>query len=156
MAALSDLSNLEAEEKEGILFDSLDDSFRLQEQAKLSTWIAAIVTKENCTIHTLQYVFCNDDYLHELNVAYLDHDTLTDVITFPYALPPEVHGDVFISLERVRENASDLNTSFEEELHRVIIHGALHLCGYQDKADADITLMRNKEDEALQMLHEMA
>lgn len=156
MAAFSDLPNLEAEEKEGILFDSLDDNFRLQEQAKLSAWIEAVVAKEDCTIHTLQYVFCDDDYLHELNVAYLDHDTLTDVITFPYALPPEVHGDVFISLERVKENALELNISFEEELHRVMIHGALHLCGYQDKADADTALMRIKEDEALQMLHEMA
>ncbi len=156
MAALSNLPNLEAEEKEGILFDSLDDSFRLQDQVKISAWIATIVAKEHCTIHTLQYVFCNDEYLHELNVAYLDHDTLTDIITFPYALPPEVHGDVFISLERVRENASDLNTSFEEELHRVIIHGVLHLCGYQDKVEVDATIMRNKEDEALQILHEMA
>ena len=97
----------------------------------------------------LQYVFCDDAYLHTLNVEHLDHDTLTDIITFPYGEPPQVWGDVFISVDRVRENARELDVDFAEELRRVLIHGVLHLLGFGDKTEAEAQAMRGWEDEAL-------
>lgn len=81
-------------------------------------------------LHLLNFIFCSDDYLLRLNVEYLDHDTLTDIITFPYADPPSIHGDIFISIDRVRDNAADFKVTFEQELNRVMAHGVLHLCGY--------------------------
>jgi len=103
-------------------------------------------------ISECQLYFCSDKYLHQLNVEYLQHDTLTDIITFPYNDPPIVHSDIFISIDRVRENAKELHVSFEQELHRVIIHGILHLCGYKDKTKEEAKLMRQKEEAMLKFL----
>jgi rRNA maturation RNase YbeY len=89
----------------------------------------------------------------EINQQYLDHDTLTDIISFDYSIGNELHGDIFISIERVRENAQDYSVSFEEELKRVMVHGVLHYCGYKDKSEQDEKLMREKEEEKMKMFH---
>ena len=89
----------------------------------------------------------------EINQQYLDHDTLTDIISFDYSVGNELHGDIFISVERVRENAEEFIVSFEEELQRVLVHGVLHYCGYKDKSEADELIMRNKEDEKIKLFH---
>ena len=99
------------------------------------------------------YIFCDDDYLLNLNEQYLDHDTITDIISFDYSVGNELHGDIFISVERVRENAQDFSVTFEEELKRVLVHGVLHYCGYKDKSEEDEQLMRSKEDEKIKMFH---
>jgi probable rRNA maturation factor len=108
---------------------------------------------ENKTEGEINYIFCDDDYLHKINVEYLNHDTLTDIISFDYTMGNEIGGDIFVSVERVLDNSKDYNTSFEDELKRVLVHGVLHYCGYKDKSEADETLMRNKEDEKLEMFH---
>ncbi|MEL6657665.1 MAG: rRNA maturation RNase YbeY [Bacteroidota bacterium] len=118
----------------------------------LPAWIEAVIQQHECTLGALSYIFCSDPYLHQLNVEYLDHDTLTDIITFPYAEPPLVSGDLYISLDRVADNAQDRSLSFGQELRRVVIHGVLHLCGYGDKTDKEAARMRELEDEALAML----
>jgi rRNA maturation RNase YbeY len=98
-------------------------------------------------------VFCDDEYLLEINQQYLDHDTLTDIISFDYSVGNELHGDIFVSVERVRENATDFNVTFLEEIKRVLVHGILHYCGYKDKSESDELIMRKKEDEKMQMFH---
>jgi probable rRNA maturation factor len=95
-------------------------------------------------------VFCDDHFLHKLNVEFLDHDTLTDVISFDYSIGKEIHGEIFISIERVKENAKEFNQSFEQELSRVMVHGILHYCGYKDKLPTDANVMRSKEEFYLQ------
>ena len=120
----------------------------------LPSWIEAVIQQHKCTLGALSYIFCSDPYLHQLNVEYLDHDTLTDIITFPYAEPPMVSGDLYISLDRVVDNAQDRSLSFGQELRRVVIHGVLHLCVYGDKTPEEATRMRELEDEALTMFGE--
>jgi rRNA maturation RNase YbeY len=125
-----------------------DIDFDLPETPSLSKWIKKVAKLEGKTVGEVSYIFCSDDYLHRLNVEYLNHDTLTDIITFPYNDNP-IEGDIFISIDRLRENAKDLNLPFAHELHRVMIHGVLHLCGYRDESDEEEMLMREKEDMAL-------
>lgn len=120
--------------------------------AEVTAWIERVINHHQAKLGQLQYIFCSDQYLHQLNVAYLDHDTLTDIITFPYAEPPEISGDLYISIERVIENASERSLLPATELHRVIIHGVLHLCGYGDKTPEEAQQMRTLEEEALAML----
>lgn len=132
-----------------------ETDFKLQDQAKISKWISAIILKENCKEDDINYVFCDDEYLHKLNVEYLQHDTLTDIISFDYSVGKKLQGDIFISIERVADNSKDFNVDFETELHRVIIHGILHYCGYKDKTEADANVMRAKENEALAVLETM-
>ena len=96
-------------------------------------------TVQKAQLIGLSYIFCSDAYLHNINVEYLNHDTLTDIITFPYLSPPEIEGDIFISVDRIRENAQTFQVTFEQELHRVIIHGVLHLCGQGDKTEEEDT-----------------
>lgn len=121
------------------------------QQAILSAWVEAVITARNGHAGAVNYIFCGDDYLHQMNVEYLHHDTLTDIITFPYEVFPLVSGDLFISTERVADNAKDLNTDYQEELHRVIIHGVLHLCGQGDKTDEQSAEMRQLEEWALSL-----
>jgi len=100
----------------------------------------------------LNCVFCSDKYLVKLNNQYLKHNTLTDILTFDYSTDPEsIHGEIYISIQRVKENAARFNESFDEELHRVIIHGVLHLTGYNDKSTTDKALMREKEEAYLSL-----
>jgi rRNA maturation RNase YbeY len=123
--------------------------FNLQNSEEVASWISAIISNENFEEGEVSYIFCNDEYLHKLNIEFLKHDTLTDIISFDNSLGNQINGDIFISVERVKENANSFNTSFENELHRVIIHGVLHYCGYKDKTKKDADLMRTKEDAAL-------
>lgn len=115
----------------------------------LTDWIREVIRQQGGECGTINYIFCGDDYLHEMNVAYLDHDTLTDIITFPMAEFPVVSGDLFISTERVADNAHTFGVAVVEEWHRVIIHGILHLCGQGDKTTAEAARMRVLEDQAL-------
>ena len=134
-----------------IVYHTEDVDFQLLKKPPLSNWIKKTVEIEGKTLGTVTYVFCSDDYLHKMNVEHLNHDTLTDIITFPYNDNP-IEGDIFISIDRVKDNALDFNTTFDNELHRVMIHGILHLCGYKDKTEEDEKRMRQKEDECLARL----
>lgn len=133
-----------------------ETDFQLSNEAKISSWITQIIEHHNCKQDEISYVFCDDEYLHRLNVQYLNHDTLTDIISFDYSMGKTISGDIFISVERVEDNAKDFEVDFNTELHRVIIHGILHYCGFKDKTEDDAKLMRAKEDEALLMLKEMS
>mgnify|MGYP000725218608 FL=1 len=128
-----------------------ETEFNLQNSQEVASWISAIILNENFEEGELSYIFCDDEYLHKLNVEFLKHDTLTDIISFDNSLGNQINGDIFISVQRVKENASSFNTTFENELHRVIIHGVLHYCGYNDKTKKDADLMRTKEDAALSL-----
>ena len=132
-----------------------ETDFKLPNEDVLSKWISSIITLHNCKEDEISYVFCDDEYLHKLNVQFLNHDTLTDIISFDYTVGKNLQGDIFISVERVEDNAKDLGLTFKEELHRVIIHGILHYCGFKDKTESDAKQMRLKEDEALSLLQTM-
>ncbi|MEZ4854371.1 rRNA maturation RNase YbeY [Flavobacterium sp.] len=130
-----------------------ETNFELEDETVFSNWLNQIVLSENKVLGEINYIFCNDDYLHKINVEYLNHDTLTDIISFDYSEGNLVQGDIFISIERVRENAHNFEVSFKNELLRVMAHGVLHYCGYKDKSDTDAGIMRKKEDEKIQMFH---
>jgi rRNA maturation RNase YbeY len=122
-------------------------SFTLKDKAKVRTWVTDTVIAEGYRLKELNYIFCSDEYLLQINQQYLNHDTLTDIVTFDNSeIPGNITGDIFISIERVRENASKFNVSERDELHRVVIHGALHLLGYTDKSKTDKAKMTEKED----------
>ena len=127
--------------------------FQLTHPEVHSAWLKEVALSEGCEIDGLQYVFVSDDELYEMNVKYLNHNTLTDIITFDYSENRSLSGDLFISIDRVRENAVAFNASFDLELRRVMVHGLLHLAGYGDKSPEDEQLMRRKEDEKLKMFH---
>lgn len=127
--------------------------FEITDEQIYSDWISNIISSENKTEGEINYIFCDDDYLLEINQQYLNHDTLTDIISFDYSLGNEIHGDIYISIERVKDNAVDFNVSFEEELKRVLAHGVLHYCGYKDKTEVDEQMMRSKEDEKIKLFH---
>jgi rRNA maturation RNase YbeY len=139
-----------------IQYYSEDIDFDLADPGTITSWLQEVVRRENQKLAELAFVFCSDEYLHRLNMEYLQHDTYTDIITFPYADPPVVSGDIFISIERVRENSLAFSTSFERELLRVIVHGVLHLCGYKDKTDEEEKLMREKEQACLLLYDDRA
>jgi len=120
-------------------------------EASLVHWIERVITKRGAQTGEINYIFCNDDYLHKMNVDYLQHDTLTDIITFPSAEFPLISGDLFISTERVADNAADFEQTYRDELHRVMIHGILHLCGQHDKSDVEAQAMRALEQWALSL-----
>jgi len=126
-----------------------ETAFKIENTKPLSRWISKIILHENHELGELTYVFCDDKYLHKLNLQFLNHDTLTDIISFDNSLGKQIHGEVYISIERVKENASIYGVAFLEELHRVIIHGVLHFCGYQDKSEKQQEVMTGKENEAL-------
>jgi probable rRNA maturation factor len=133
-----------------IHFFSENVDFKLEEKIKIKNWIKKIILQEKKNLDTLNYIFCDDAYLLEINQEYLDHDTYTDIITFDNGeSDKDIEGDIFISIERVRENAFNLNIGFQQELKRVIIHGVLHLLGYKDKTEKEQKTMRQKEDDAL-------
>jgi rRNA maturation RNase YbeY len=130
-----------------------ETDFELENEAQYEGWISRIIASEGFDEGEINYIFCDDQYLHKINVEYLDHDTLTDVISFDYKVGNILQGDIFISIERVQDNAIDFNVSFEDELKRVLSHGVLHFCGYKDKSSKDEALMRSKEEEKMQMFH---
>lgn len=130
-----------------------ENDFSLDDEYSAAAWLSAIILSENKKEGEINYIFCDDDYLHKLNVEYLDHDTLTDVISFDYTMGNEISGDCFISIERVEDNAKDFGVSFELELKRVMAHGLLHYCGYGDKKEGEKQIMTLKEDEKIAMFH---
>jgi rRNA maturation RNase YbeY len=130
-----------------------ETEFLLENENAISNWISSVITSENKKEGEINYIFCDDDYLYKINLEHLGHDTLTDIISFDYSVGNELHGDIFVSVERVKDNAVDFNASFGDELKRVLAHGVLHYCGYKDKSEADLLLMRSKEDEKLAMFH---
>ncbi|UBM59702.1 rRNA maturation RNase YbeY [Marinilongibacter aquaticus] len=133
-----------------ILFESQLEGFELKEKRKAKEWLKEIAESEGYEMSELNYIFMSDENLLEINIEYLDHDTYTDIITFDNSDDEhKIEGDVFISVDRVKENAEKFEVIFEEELRRVMAHGLLHLCGYKDKSESESQLMREKENWAL-------
>jgi len=135
-----------------IIFFSENSSFRLKGKKIISEWLKEIIQKSSKTTGNLTYIFCDDQYLSILNKKYLKHKTLTDIITFDYSEGKIISGEIYISLERVKENAKKYRTSFNNELLRVICHGVLHLIGFTDKSQTEKLIMREKEDECLKII----
>ena len=123
-----------------------EGDFILENKVEIIQWFEATAKAEGKHIGAINYIFCDDEYLIKINIEFLNHNTYTDIITFDYCVGDELISDIYISTERVAENAKEFNETFEEELNRVLIHGLLHLCGYKDKMEEDATLMRSKEN----------
>ena len=138
-----------------IRFSVQSGSFELREPEKVHRWIAEVVRRRGMTVGNISYLFCDDEYLLEANRRYLDHDTYTDIITFDYVAGGLVSGDIMISVDRVGENAQKFGVPFEQELHRVVIHGVLHLLGQGDKSPEEAAAMRCQEEEALTLWNDM-
>ncbi|MDZ4824168.1 MAG: rRNA maturation RNase YbeY [Flavobacteriales bacterium] len=126
--------------------------FTLHRKNAIKTWLEKVILKEKKSRGEIAFIFCDDEYLLTINRTYLKHDFYTDVITFDYCEEKTISGDVFISIDRVKDNAKSLNISFENELHRVMVHGVLHLLGYKDKTNTSSSAMRKMEDECLRLL----
>lgn len=136
-----------------ILFFTEDIKFSLKEKNALRKWITLAAGKEGFIVDELNYIFCSDDYLLNLNQRFLNHDEYTDIITFDHSFNrKQINGEIFISVERVKENAKTFNVTFNNELHRVMIHGILHLAGYKDKTKKQQQTIRKKEDYYLRKL----
>jgi rRNA maturation RNase YbeY len=143
------------EMKTAIHFFSENIPFVLKGKGRVRAWLRDCIAHENKAAGILNFIFCDDEYMLPINRSYLHHDTLTDTITFDYSdLDNKVQGDVYISIERARENAEQFNVSPVHEIHRLIIHGVLHLCGYEDKNPEGKRLMSEKEDYYLSLLPE--
>lgn len=132
-----------------IYFSTENIDFHLPYPEKVKNWITRVVKLQGKRVGEINYLFCDDAYLINVNRTYLNHDTYTDIITFDYVAGNIISGDIMISVDRVVENAQLFNTSFEHELHRVIIHGVLHLLGQGDKSEAESKEMREREEESL-------
>lgn len=131
-------------------FNSVSSTINKPENENIiSEWISETISSEGFTEGKITYIFCDDEYLNKINLEFLNHNTLTDIISFDNRLGKQINGEIYISVERVRENAKIYKTNFKDELHRVMIHGILHFCGYNDKSDAETKIMRNKEEESL-------
>lgn len=130
-------------------FQNNKADFKLKQPLKLKAWLSKIILSEKKKEGKISYVFVSDEDLLKINREFLKHDTYTDIITFDYAEEKQLHAEIFISIDRVRENAKKLKIEFDSELRRVMVHGVLHLCGYKDKKKADKELMRKKESAAL-------
>ena len=135
-----------------ISFFSDEVDFELSNQSNYISWVEDVINKESKNLGELSFVFCSDEYLHKINMEYLNHDTYTDIITFDYSEGELISGDIFISIDRVAENSIEFNKEFLNELSRVIVHGVLHIIGYKDKSDEDKAQMRDKEDFYLNLL----
>ena len=135
-----------------IHFFSEETDYILPDETVWTNWLVIVAKSENKEIDLINYIFCSDEHLHQINIQYLNHDTLTDIITFPYSESEEkIEGDIFISIDRVRENATTYGVSLDDELKRIMAHGVLHMCGYKDKKDNEKEIMRKKEDEAISL-----
>lgn len=133
-------------------FENIEE-FNINSQIK--TWLESIIIHENKKLGEISYIFCDDEYLLKVNQDYLKHDYYTDIITFDYVKGKTISGDIFVSLPRIKDNASTLSKNYDEEFHRVLTHGILHLCGYKDKQEEEIKMMRSKEDFYLNLKSEM-
>ncbi len=127
--------------------------FQITEESAYTDWINRIISSEEGILDQLDFIFCDDAYLLKINQEYLDHDTFTDIITFPYGEGKTIAGDIFISVERIEENAQTFEVAFDIELRRVMAHGVLHMLGFDDKNDQEERLMREKENEKLKLFH---
>lgn len=127
--------------------------FIIEDITNYVDWINRIIVSEGFDLGHIDYIFCSDDYLLSLNLEYLNHDTLTDIITFDYTDGKQISGDIFISTDRVAENAESFAVGFGNELLRVMSHGLLHLMGYGDKTEKEAAIMRQKEEEKMQLFH---
>ncbi len=132
-----------------ISFTSQHKKFKLLKSAAIKKWIDVVIKKEKRKLGEIHYVFVSDEELLEMNKQFLKHNTYTDIITFDYSEGKTINGDIFISIDRVKDNATKFKTEFNDELHRVIVHGVLHLCGYKDKTKKDAALMRKMEENSL-------
>ena len=130
-----------------------ETDFQLENELVYEQWIDAVIESEGKEPGEINYIFCDDEYLHNINMQYLNHDTLTDIISFDYCIGDLISGDIFVSIERVQDNAKEYEVSFNEELLRVLAHGVLHYCGYKDKTEKEALLMRTKEQEKIDMFH---
>ena len=149
-----DLSALE-DTKQSISYhvEEIDFVFNDISQKNISKWLSAVAELENNQIIDLNYIFCSDVFLHKINLDFLNHDTLTDIITFDLGNAEDafINGEIYISVDRVRENAIALDVDFDTELRRVLVHGLLHLIGYPDKTKQESELMRKQEDKSLSL-----
>lgn len=130
-----------------------ENDFNLEEENRYEKWLKEVISSEGKKLGEISFIFCNDEYLLEINQKYLDHDTFTDIISFDNSVGKILGGDIFISTERVKENAEQFSVEFKEELKRVMVHGILHFCGYKDKTTDEKKLMRSKEEEKMRMFH---
>jgi len=128
-----------------------ENDFELNMREDVSKWVSSIIKSEDFEEGDITIIFCSDNYLHTINLEFLQHDAFTDIVSFDYSLGKELHGEIYISTDRVADNADEFAHGFIDELHRVIIHGILHFCGYGDKSAEESTLMRSKENESLEM-----
>ena len=138
-----------------ITFSANIEAFELLEEKKVKKWLTALIEEQGKHVGTIGYLFCDDEFVLDANRRYLNHDTYTDIITFDYVEGDLISGDIMISIDRVRDNAEKFNVSFDDELHRVIAHGVLHLLGQGDKTDTEAAEMRKKEEYALLKWHEI-
>jgi probable rRNA maturation factor len=129
-----------------------DFDFNLEKKTHVKNWLKKVAKKEGKTMGAISYLFCTDEYLLQINRQFLNHDFYTDIITFDYSEKKKIEGEIFISIDRVKDNAVKFKQPFEKELMRTLVHGILHLCGYKDKSPTDSKTMQAKEDSALQML----
>lgn len=134
-----------------ITFHSVDTAFTLKDQRKIKNWIENLIASQQKITGEISYVFCSDEYLLSVNKEHLNHDYYTDIITFDYCENKLISGDLFISIDRIKENAKQYNTSNKNELHRVMAHGVLHLLGFKDKTVKDAKKMREMEDYSLNL-----
>ncbi len=135
-----------------MIYYNYETDFKLANANEISNWIQATIREEKYKMEEISYIFCDDEYLVEKNVKYLNHNTLTDIISFDYSVGKIISGDIFISIERVKENATIFEVSLTQELHRVMIHGILHYCDYHDKTEDQKKEMRSKENYYLSKL----
>lgn len=135
-----------------ISFNFIETKDVVSQKNKVKSWIKSVAEKRGFKVGEISYIFCCDDYLLDINKTYLKHDFYTDIITFDYTDAKKISGDLYISIDRVRDNAQELNLGFEQELHRVIIHGVLHLLGLKDKTEEEAKEMRKAEEECLKSL----
>lgn len=135
-----------------ITFFYEETNFVLPKSTKIKAWLKRIIDTEKYALEQLNFVFCSDEYLHKLNLQYLEHDTYTDIITFDYTTEKCLEGDIYISIDRVSENAIKLKVDFDEEVNRVMAHGVLHMMGFKDKSTTDKREMRQREESCLSLL----
>lgn len=136
-----------------ISFNNIDISYNLRNKNKLLLWLNSVIENENQILGIIDYNFCSDEQLLKINKKYLNHNDYTDIITFDLSDNDKIFGDIYISIDRVKENAHQFKTKFHEEILRVMVHGVLHLCGYKDKTPKDKEIMRNKENHYLSLLN---
>lgn len=134
---------------------TFETKYNLKSRTLIKKWLKQIIENNGCKLGTISYILCDDDYLLEINKQFLQHDNYTDIITFDYVENGIVNGDIFISVERVEENASLFQTSKQDELMRVFAHGVLHLLGFKDKTEQEAKQMRQAENESLELLKEL-